>query len=297
MPSRVEHRQPAWKIMRAALKAVDPAGAVKNYLEANPHVMAHIKATSGRVVVVGAGKAGAPMAKAVSEILGDRVAAGRVVVKYGHAHAKPGPKRLSGLTQTEPDQLSAIKITEAGHPVPDQSGVGAAAEIVRLVQEAGDEDTVLCLISGGGSALLTLPAGGLTLNDVQATTESLLAAGATINEVNTIRKHLSAVKGGRLAQIAAPAVVYTLILSDVVGDPLNVIASGPTVPDPTTFADAWRLVEQYQLEERLPKPVVHHLKAGCAGEIADTPKPDHPLFERIHHAVVGSNRLAARAAV
>jgi glycerate 2-kinase len=153
------------------------------------------------------------------------------------------------------------------------------------------------LISGGGSALLTLPAEGLELSDLQVMTECLLAAGATINELNTIRKHLSAVKGGQLARMAAPATVYTLILSDVVGDPLEVIASGPTVPDPTTFDDAWTIVKQYQLEDSLPVAVSQRLQAGCAGDVLDTPKPGASIFERVHNAIIGSNRISARAAV
>jgi hydroxypyruvate reductase len=297
MSTKSARRQLAWQVMQAALKAVDPAIAVKNYFGANPQLADRIKASSGKVIVVGAGKAGAPMATAVSEIFGDKIAAGRVLVKYGYVYPKSDPGEVAEGMQADASQLSTIKITEAGHPVPDQAGVLATSEIVRLLEDVGAEDTVLCLISGGGSALLTLPADGLTLSDLQATTESLLAAGATINEVNTIRKHLSVVKGGRLAQIAAPATVYTLILSDVVGDPLSVIASGPTVPDPTTFAHVWTIVEQYQLQDTLPEPVVRRLQAGCAGDVADTPKSDDAIFERVHHAIIGSNRIAAQAAV
>jgi hydroxypyruvate reductase len=144
---------------------------------------------------------------------------------------------------------------------------------------------------------LALPAEGLDLKDLQATTSHLLAAGATINEINTIRKHLSAVKGGGLARMAAPASIHALILSDVVGDPLEVIASGPTVPDPTTFADAWAIVEHYQLQDALPEPVRRRLRAGCAGDVPDTPKKGDPIFERVNNAVIGSNRIAAQAVV
>jgi hydroxypyruvate reductase len=280
-----DRRQVAWQIISAALKAVEPNLAVKNFFKNNPQLATRIVTTTGRVIVVGAGKAGAPMAAAVSDIFGDKIAAGRVVVKYGHS------------TQENEVLISNIEISEAGHPVPDQAGVATARAIVQLLEDANEKDTVLCLISGGGSALLALPADGLTLEDLQLTTQSLLAAGATINEINTIRKHLSAVKGGLLAQIAAPATVYTLILSDVVGDPLPVIASGPTVPDPTTFADAWAIVEQYQLHDTLPQTVRQRLRAGRAGEISDTPKPGDPIFERIHNAIIGSNRIAAQAAV
>jgi hydroxypyruvate reductase len=166
-----------------------------------------------------------------------------------------------------------------------------------LLENTTPDDIVLCLISGGGSALLTLPVAPLTLADLQITTQALLAAGATINQVNTIRKHLSRVKGGGLARLAAPATVYSLILSDVVGDPLEVIASGPTVPDPTTYADAWAVVEQYQLQTDLPPTVIKHLQAGLSGHTPDTPKPGDSMFKRVHNVIVGSNRLAAQAAV
>ncbi len=282
-----EQRQLAGQIMQAALRAVDPAQAVKNYFERNPNLAAKIQATPGRVIVVGAGKAGAPMAAAVAEIFGDKISAGHVVVKYGHLNPN------SQFAVHNPQ----FTIIEAGHPVPDEAGLAAAREIVGLVSDTTPDDIVLCLISGGGSALLTLPAPGLTLADLQATTASLLAAGANINEFNTVRKHLSAVKGGRLAEIAAPATIFTLILSDVVGDPLPVIASGPTVPDPTTFSDAWAIVERYQLQEKLPESVRQRLQAGCRGELAETPKPGDPVFERVQNAIIGSNRVAAQAAV
>jgi hydroxypyruvate reductase len=181
--------------------------------------------------------------------------------------------------------------------VPDEAGLAATARLAMCWAKPRPRITVICLISGGGSALLTLPAPGLTLADLQATTQGLLAAGSTINENNTIRKHLSAINGGRLAQLAAPARLYTLILSDVVGDPLSIIASGPTVPDPSTFAEAWAVVTQYHLEQSLPPAVVAHLQAGQAGTIADSPKPGDPLFARVENVVIGSNRLAGRAAV
>jgi glycerate 2-kinase len=278
-------RQIAWQLIKAALQAVDPALAVKNYFSQHPEVAAQIRETRGRVIVVGAGKAGTPMAMAVTELFGDKIFEGQVIVKYGHTGQTPENRPLR------------IKIKEAGHPVPDEAGLQATQEIAELLSQTGPDDTVICLLSGGGSALTPLPAPGLTLADLQATTTELLAAGAIINELNTIRKHLSGSNGGRLAQLAVPARLYALILSDVVGDPLEVIASGPTVPDPTTFADAWHIVEQYRLQERLPRPVVERLQAGRAGEIADTPKPGDPIFERVHNAVIGSNRIAAQAAV
>ena len=268
--------------MQAALKSVDPAAAVHRYFDIHPQVVDQIRSTSGRVFVVGAGKAGAPMAVAISEIFGEKITDGRVIVKYGH---------------TGTASSGRIKILEADHPVPDEAGLHATREISALLAQTEADDVVLCLISGGGSALLTLPAEGLELEHLQATTEGLLAAGSTINQVNTIRKHLSAVKGGGLARLAAPAQVHTLILSDVVGDPLEVIASGPTVPDPTTFSDAWAIVEQFELQDKLPPPAIQWLQAGQAGTIPDTPDQDDPLFKRVNNAIIGSNRIAAQAAV
>ncbi|MGH7266157.1 MAG: DUF4147 domain-containing protein, partial [Candidatus Rokuibacteriota bacterium] len=171
----------------------------------------------GRVLVVGGGKASAEMARAVEAAFGDRVAEGLVVVKE---------RRDPGLRK--------IRVVEAGHPIPDERGRAAAADLLRLVEGAGADDLVVCVFSGGGSALTPLPVPGLTLGDKQTVTRLLLAAGATINELNAVRKHLSAIKGGQLARAAAPAPVVSLLLSDVIGDPLDVIASGPTAPDPTT---------------------------------------------------------------
>ena len=275
-------RQIAWQVMKAAIAAVDPNMAVKNYFQGHPELVTQIKTRSGRLIVVGAGKASAPMAAAVSEIFGDNISSGRVTVKYGHTTEGVNPN---------------IKINEAGHPIPDEAGLQGAREIVDLLTEAGQDDLVLCLMSGGGSALLTLPVEGITLGDIQTVTEHLLAAGATINEVNVIRKHLSMVKGGGLARAAAPATLYALILSDVVADPLPIIASGPTVPDPSTFVEAWSLIEQYRLQDKLPQVVIRHLEAGRAGELPDTPKAGHPSFERVHNVIIGSNRIAAQAAV
>lgn len=281
--NRLDVRQTAWRIMQAALDAVDPKAAIANHLQAHPNVLDQIRASTGRVIVVGAGKAGAPMAEAIVDALGDKITAGHVVVKYGHAE-----------TLSEALQQSPIQVVEAGHPVPDQAGMDAAQTIAHLLDSATADDVVICLISGGGSALLTLPVPVLNLDDLQATTKSLLAAGASINQVNTIRKHLSQVKGGQLAQRAAPAFTYSLILSDVVGDPLEIIASGPTVPDPSTFSDAWAIVAQYKLQDDLPAAVTQYLQSDTSPE---TPKADDPLFNRVHNIIVGSNRLAAQAAV
>jgi hydroxypyruvate reductase len=166
-----------------------------------------------------------------------------------------------------------------------------------LLADVNEDDLVICLISGGGSALLVSPVPGISLSELQVLTKVLLAGGASIDEINTLRKHLEQLKGGGLARLACPASLITLILSDVVGDPLDVIASGPTVPDPTTFADAWNILERYNLVDRIPSPLVHHLQNGCRGKLPDTPKPGDPLFNKIQNVIIGNNRQAAVAAI
>jgi hydroxypyruvate reductase len=192
--------------------------------------------------------------------------------------------------------LRHITLREAAHPVPDARGVEATADLVSLLESAGERDLVICLISGGGSALLTLPASPVTLEDVQAVTALLLKSGATINELNAVRKHLSHVSGGQLARIAAPARVLSLILSDVTGSPLDVIASGPTVPDPTTYSDALVVLARYDLLARVPANVLAHLEAGMRGDLPETPKEGDPLFSRVTNKLVASNVQAVEAA-
>ena len=187
------------------------------------------------IYVVGAGKAGAMMAGAMESILGDRLTGGAVNVKYGH---------------TAP--LTHVELIEAGHPIPDAAGVEGTERIVELLERLGKDDLVFCLLSGGGSALMPLPAEGVTLAEKQAVTGRLLRCGATINEINTIRKHISRVKGGRLARLASPARVVGLVLSDVIGDPLDVIASGPTVPDESTYADCRTILESTDCRMNFP---------------------------------------------
>jgi len=298
-----EQRAMARDILSAALRAVDPAEAVHRYMRRDgDHLRIGQKSydlsSLDHIYVVGAGKAGATMAAAAEAILGERLTAGWVNTKYGH-RLVGAPLSLSQDSRTEVgdrDQ-SRLIIHEAGHPVPDNNGVQGTREIIKLIAQAGERDLVLCLISGGGSALMIAPAAGLTLTDKQAVTRLLLACGATINELNCIRKHLSAIKGGQLARLAHPAQVATLILSDVVGNPLDVIASGPTVPDTTTFGDAWKILEGYDLIDKVPPAVRLHLEKGLKGEIADTPKSGDPIFSRVDNLVIGSNDLAAQAAV
>jgi glycerate 2-kinase len=277
-------RAHALRIFGAGLQAVDPAEAIIRHVKLNDDRLIigerqfNLK-DYDRILVVGAGKAVAPMAKAIENLLGNRVSGGVIVVKDAH-----------GLP------LEKIKVREAGHPVPDQRGIDGTAEILSLVEKAGERDLIICLISGGGSALLSAPVQGISLEDKQNATKLLLVCGATIHEFNTVRKHLSQAKGGRLAQMAYPAGVISLILSDVVGDDLDVIASGPTVPDPSTFQDAEKILKGYGVWDQLAPSVRTHIDKGVAGRIEDTPKPDHACFQRCFPVLVGTNLQALKAA-
>ena len=232
-----------------------------------------------RVLVVGAGKAAASMAASVENVLGDRIFRGIIVVKYGHR-----------------EKLSMIEQVEAAHPVPDEAGVQGTQRILELVRHADEKTLVICLLSGGGSALLVAPLPEITLEDKQRTTELLLKAGATIDELNAVRKHLSAVKGGRLAKIAHPATVVTLILSDVISDRLDVIASGPTAPDSSTFSDALQVIEKYGLKTAIPSLVTSFLERGKAGQEPETVKSGDACFMRTGNVIVGGSIQALAAA-
>lgn len=274
-------------IQEAALHAVDPYPAVQRFLSCdhdNVRIDRHVWSLDSvaHVVLVAVGKAAIPMAQAAADSLGAALTGGIVVTKHGHAERHTLP--------------ATLRIVEAGHPVPDRAGLEGASAIVALLATTTERDRVLLLLSGGASALLPLPVDTISLTDLQATTDLLLRAGATIGEINTIRKHLSRLKGGQLARLAAPAPVAALILSDVVGDPLDVIASGPTAPDSSTYADALAVLRRYNLQDRVPSPVREHLERGAAGHIAETPKPGDPIFDNITNILVGSNRLAALAA-
>jgi hydroxypyruvate reductase len=266
-------RKHARTIFQAALSAADPAGAVERHLKRRDF------SRFRDIYVVGAGKAGASMAQAAERVLGRRIAAGLLNVKYGHTA-----------------KLRRIELNECGHPVPDENGVAGAERIARIAAGAGKDDLVICLISGGASALLPLPAEGITLEEKQATTRLLLASGANIHEINSVRKHISRIKGGQLARLAAPAHVESLMLSDVIGDNLDVIGSGPTAPDASTFAGAVEILDRYGIRERVPASVRERIEQGARGAIPETPKPDDPVFARVRNTIVGSNRLALAAA-
>jgi hydroxypyruvate reductase len=266
-------RRHARAIFRAALDAADPAAAVARHLSRlNFDRYRHI-------YVLGAGKAGASMAQAAERVLGKRITAGLINVKYGHTA-----------------RLRRIELNECGHPVPDSAGAAGAARIAALAESAGSGDLVLCLISGGASALLPLPAEAITLEEKQTTTRELLACGANIHEINALRKHISRIKGGQLARIAAPAAVESLLLSDVIGDNLDVIGSGPTAPDASTFADVAAILARFGIRERIPASVRERIDLGLCRAIPETPKPGDPLFARVRNTVIGSNRLALDAA-
>jgi hydroxypyruvate reductase len=270
--SRLLRRQ-ALSIFKAALAAADPVDAVLRHLRSRDF------SRFRNIYVVGAGKAGASMALAAERALGRRITAGLVNVKYG-ATAK----------------LRRIELNPCGHPIPDEAGVAGSTRIAQMAAQAGEEDLVLCLISGGGSALLPLPAEPVTLAEKQATTQLLLACGATIHEFNCVRKHLSRIKGGQLARLAAPAAVESLLLSDVIGDDLDVIGSGPTAPDGSSFADALAILQKFALVERVPTSVRQRIERGARGELPETPKAGDPLFRRVRNVLVGNNRLALDAA-
>lgn len=272
------------EIFHAALAAVDPYIAVIKAFRVENNVLtaggsAYDLNVFDRIVVVGAGKATASMAAAVEDVLGDKIGHGIVIVKYGH----------TGKCRTT-EQL------EAAHPIPDEAGVQGTQRILELVRRADEKTLVICLLSGGGSSLLVAPLPGATLEDKQRTTELLLRAGATIDELNAVRKHLSAVKGGRLARIAHPATVLTLILSDVIGDRLDVIASGPTASDSSTFSDAAQVIERYRLKAALPPEVTAFLERGLAGQEPETVKSGDACFLRTRNVIVGSSAQALAAA-
>ncbi|MBN1762542.1 MAG: glycerate kinase [Methanomicrobia archaeon] len=275
-------RKDAREIFNASLKAVDPAVAVKKQVGLAGGILRvgdrrYDLDEYAHLYVAGCGKAAASMAHALEDLLQDRIDGGIVNVKYGYT-----------------TDLNFIKLNEAGHPIPDEAGVRGTREIVTLLHGLGENDLVLFVISGGGSALLPLPQEGISLEEKQEVTKLLLESGASIDEMNAIRKHISRVKGGQLARAAYPATVISLLLSDVVGDRMDVIASGPTVPDESTFEECREILERYNL--KLPEAVSTLLKRGLNGELEETPKAGDPIFEKTCNLIIGSNILALNAA-
>ena len=276
-------------IFSRALSAVDPSRILRDgiriergrlwiRIEENSEKVFDLN-TFDKIFLVGTGKASNSMAQAVEEIFGDWLSKGVITTKYGH---------LLPLKRTE--------IIEAGHPIPDQKGYEGAKKIQRLLKESGPKDLVIFLLSGGGSALLPFPADGIELKEKQEVTQLLLDCGADIIEINTIRKHISRMKGGWLAKWAYPSTLIGFILSDVVGDQLDAIGSGPTVPDPSTFEEAWEILGKYDLLNEIAPSIQKHLRLGKEGKVEETPKPGDVVFERVHNSLIGSNILALRAA-
>ena len=281
-------RSEAEEIFRASLKAVDPYQAVNHFVRVDGNKLL-LGADDGktveldlakydRIFIVGGGKATAPMAKAVEDLFGSRIIKGMINVKYG-------------FTQ----DLAFTEIVEAGHPVPDKNGEQGTKKILDFLGSAGEKDLIFSLISGGGSALFPMPAGDITLEEKQDLTRSLLACGASIDEINAVRKHISSSKGGQMARAAYPATTVNLMLSDVVGDKMDVIASGPFTPDSSTFDEIQGIINKYDLKE-IPSTIRDHLLAGAGGLIPETPKADDPVFEKVFNFIVGSNILALESA-
>ena len=271
-------------IFKAGISAVDPEICVRQSLVLVKNML-HIKDSSfclddiRRVYLIGAGKASAAMARAAETILGDRIHDGLVITKYDH-----------GVP------LHKCRLMEAGHPLPDENGCRATDELLSLVSSAGPRDLIICMISGGGSALTPAPAKGICLADKQETTRLLLSCGATIHEINTIRKHLSHIKGGQLCRSVQGAHVVSLILSDVIGDNLDIIASGMTTADTGTFEDCRNILNHHSLWEAVPPSVRRHIEAGGMGKIPETPKPGDALFDKVDNYIVGSLSDALNAA-
>jgi len=280
----VDSKKDTFTILNAAIDGVKPSLLIKNQIGLKDNIL-RIKEEQTdlslyeNIHIIGAGKASAFMAQSLEEILGNRVTSGAVVVKYDHG---------------APCQKT--KILEGGHPIIDENSLAGTGQILNVVQRAGEKDLVFCLISGGGSALLEKLPQGISLPDLQNTFKQLLECGAAIEEINTVRKHLSLVKGGQLARAIAPATCITLIISDVIGDPLESIASGPTAADPTTFRHTWQVVEKYELADRLPSPVKHYLQEGIEGKNPETLKPGDPIFDKTQNIVLGNNFLSLKTA-
>ena len=276
------------RIGQAALIAVAPETCLRRALHVEGDQLYVAKETFDlsriqRIIVVGMGKASDRMAATLEDLLGERISGGLVVTADGYRVA------------THRAATQKVEIVEASHPLPDARGRAAAERIVSLVKEANEEDLVIVLISGGGSALLPLPASGIVLSDLAATNELLLRSGAKIQEINTVRKHLSQVKGGQLTRHAFPAQVLALVLSDVPGDPLNAIASGPTVGDPTTFDQVKRILHRYGLWEEIPNSVRERIEAGVRRTIEETPKPGDAVLQRVTTTIIGSGSDAVEA--
>lgn len=268
------------RILTAAIQAVEPQAAVRNFVERHGQTLSisgneyHLD-KKGRILLLGLGKASYAMTLPLMDLLADHSPRGLLIPKQTPAHP-----------------LSGFNIQPGGHPVPDENSLRAGVKAIQLTQGLNENDLLICLISGGGSALMSAPHTGISLTDLQKLTSLLLACGARIDEINTLRRHLDKLKGGGLAKLASPARVVSLILSDVVDSPLEAIASGPTSPDPSTRADALAVLEKYGLQKIIPAAILKALET-----VPETPKPGDGLFERVQNVIVGNNLLAAQSAL
>jgi glycerate-2-kinase len=281
---KIEH------IFRTSLRDLDPSFIIKSY--ADRILSYYAMKNFQKILVAGFGKASYQMASALEESIDPGlISDGIVVTKYGHAIEK-----RSAVNGQQSASLNKIKVYEAAHPVPDENGIRASNEIVRLLRDRNEKTLVICLISGGGSALFVSPFDGIALSEKQEITDLLLRSGADIKELNVVRKHISKVKGGRLAELACPAEIISLMISDVVGDHLDVIASGPTAPDSSTYAAALDVINKYSLEKKAPGSVMNLLKRGREGSVPDTPGKNNPVFDNVQNIITCSNRTALEAA-
>lgn len=273
-------RKDALRIFKAAISAVGAEKVIKQIVKLKRDKLKIGKKTYylknfKKIIVIGFGKASTYMAKALEEILGNRITDGLIITKYGYR-----------------TPLKRIKLIEAGHPLPDKNALLGSQKIKKLLSQTGKEDLVITLISGGGSALMTLPVKGINLQNLRKLTKLLLSSGATIKEINIIRKHLSQVKGGNLARLIYPTQSINLIISDVIGDNLDIIASGPTVPDPATFKEAIYILEKYKLTNKVSQNILKYLQKGVRGKLPETPKQGDPIFKKTYNLIVANNKLA-----
>lgn len=277
-------RDPLRKILRAAIGSVAAGAAVENELAVGPGVLSvggHKLPDTSKLVVIAIGKAAAPMAATVAAKVPERIRAGLVVTKDGHC---------------EGHALAPFEVFEAGHPIPDARGEIAARRVLELASSADPNDVLLVLLSGGASALVSLPPLGIRGDELALTNELLLQSGADIRELNAVRKHLSQISGGRLAEVAVASQILVLAISDVPGDGLDVIGSGPCAPDPSRFKDALEVLERRGLTQRVPASVLRYLNRGQQGDEPETPKPGEPAFARVRHKIVANNAAARYAA-
>ncbi len=275
------------RILHAALHAADPFECVERNLDCTAQEVrvggkTYLLYPDSRVFTVAIGKASLKMLEAAWHVLGNTLAGGVCVCKHN---------TIDSTT------IGRVEILQGSHPVPDQSSVDAAIKIKQTLFGLSSHDLVLLLISGGGSALVCLPAEGVTLGDIQSVTSALLSSGASINEMNTVRKHLDLIKGGGLLNMSAPAQVAALVISDVVNSPLDVIASGPAVPDPSTFQDAAQILKRYLSANEIPIAVMERINQGCQGQVAETLKPEDELAHLATHTIIASNQVSAEAAL